>query len=126
MYKVEVKNRGGSEFLVKSEDGSITINSEGGAISPLDTLLSSLGACIGVYIKNYAKGAGITMDLFTVNLEAELSKNRGYYFKDINVSIDLNGSVIDDMKKKSLLEFVKNCPVHMTLQNEPSINIKIL
>jgi uncharacterized OsmC-like protein len=65
------------------------------------------------------------MDLFTVDVEADLVSDKGYRFKDIRVSIDLDGTVIDDIKKQSLLQFVKNCPVHNTLRDTPEIDIKI-
>lgn len=66
------------------------------------------------------------MDLFTVDVEAELVSDKGHRFKDIKVSIDLDGAMIDDIKKQSLVQFVKNCPVHNTLRNMPEIEIKVV
>lgn len=126
MYKVQVKNRGGSEVYVKSQSGEFTVDTDAKtAVAPLDTLLAALGSCMSFYIRKFAKSANIQMDLFTVDAEAELVSDKGYRFKDIRVSIDLNGSAIDDMKKQSLIQFVKNCPVHNTLRNMPEIDIKV-
>lgn len=126
MYKVQVKNRGGSEVYVKSQSGEFTVDTDAKtAVAPLDTLLAALGSCMSFYIRKFAKSANIQMDLFTVDAEAELVSDKGYRFKDIRVSIDLNGSAIDDIKKQSLIQFVKNCPVHNTLRNMPEIDIKV-
>lgn len=126
MYKVQVKNKGKSEVYVKSQSGEFTVDTDAKtAVAPLDTLLAALGSCMSFYIRKFAQSAGIQMDLFTLDVEAELVSDKGYRFKDIRVSIDLDGAVIDDMKKQSLVQFVKNCPVHNTLRNMPEIEIKI-
>jgi len=120
-YKVEVKNRGGMEFTAKSEHGEFRIDADGKAIEPLETLLAALGSCAGVYIRKYAQSANIQMDLFTIDLEAELAKGFPSYFKKIRMTIDLNGAVISDLQKNALLQFIKNCPVLNTLENEPAV-----
>ncbi len=127
MYKVQVKNRGGSEVHVRSSSGEFTVDTDAKtAVAPLDVLLGSLGSCISYFIRKFAKSANIQMDLFTLDLEAELVSDKGYRFKEIKVSIDLDGAVIDDAKKQSLVQFVKNCPVHNTLRNQPEIEIRVL
>ena len=125
-YKVEVKNKGGTQFFVKAEHGEFVVDSEGNGPAPLETLLAALGSCTGHYIRNFLKKANVDYAFFTVSVEADLAKDKGYYLKDINVAIDLNGAVIDDLKKDGLIEFVKNCPVHYTLKSSPNINLKIL
>lgn len=126
MYKVEVKNRGDSKFYAKSEHGEFVIDSDAKeAVAPLDVFLAALGSCMGGYIRRYAKNTNIPIDLFTITLEAELSKGTPTSFKDINVSIDLKGSV-EDMKKHSLEQFVQNCPTHSTIKGNPNINISIV
>lgn len=125
MYKVEIKNKGDGKFYAKSEHGEFVIDSEGkeGPTSP-DVLLAALGSCMGNYIRRYAKNTNTDIGMFTINLEADLSKSAPASLKDINVSIDLKGSV-DDIKKHSLQQFVQNCPVHGTLKGDPNINISI-
>lgn len=126
-YKVEVKNKGGSEFYVKSEHAEFTVDSDGGkGPAPLETLLAALGSCTGHYIRNFLTKANIDYAFFTVSVDSDLVKDKGFYLKDINISIDLNGAVIDDLKKESLIEFVKNCAVHNTLKASPNISLRIL
>lgn len=125
-YKVEVKNKGGTEYYATSEDGDFMMDGEGAAVSPLDAFLASLGACMGTYIKKYLKSLNVDYSYFKLDIQADLIKERDYSFKDINISLDLDGAILDDLKKHSLLEFIKNCPVHATLKSVPDINVKII
>ncbi len=125
-YGVEISNKGGSEFFVTSKDGAFTIDTEGKEITPLDSMLAALGACMGYYIRRFARTANIQLDMFSVKVESDLAKDKGYYFKNIAVDIDLKGALIDDVKKRALVEFVKNCPVHNTLKNNPDIDVTLL
>jgi uncharacterized OsmC-like protein len=125
MYKVEVAAKGGYRFTVKSKDAEIAVDAKGGAITPPDTLLASLGSCIGVYIRKYAEGAKLPIGEFSVTVESDLGSQTPYYFRRIAVSVDLKGAVLDDRRKKALVEFITNCPVHNTLTRTPEIAIDI-
>lgn len=126
-YKVEVKNKGGSEVYVKSASGQFTVDLDGKTgVTPLDALLGSLGSCMAYFIRKFAKSANIQMDMFKLDLEADLVSDNGYKFKKISVAIDTDGAVLDDAKKLSLEQFVKNCPTHNTLRSQPEIEIKVL
>lgn len=125
MYKVEVLHTGEYTFEAKANDCSFTIDAKGKAITPPDTLLASLGSCIGVYIRKYAQGAGIDFRNFKVTVEADFGKESPISFKVISVVIDLQGPILDDRRKKALLEFINNCPIHNTLKSAPRVEIKI-
>ena len=126
MYRVEVTNKDDSVFKVKSKDYEFVIDTEGKGITPPDTLLASLGGCIGVYLRRYLDGYKITAKEFNIILEADLSKESPISFRDINVSVNLKELQIDESNKKRLLEFIKNCPVHNTLKTNPYIEIKLI
>jgi uncharacterized OsmC-like protein len=126
IYQVEVKNKGGTEFYAKAKDGEFMVDTAGHAMAPLEVLLAALGSSTSYFIKKYAQSANIQLDMFIVNVEAEPAKEGGYYFKEIKVNIDLDGALIDDIKKDALLQFVKNCPVHMTLTSNPKIEHHLL
>lgn len=125
MYKVEIENKGDYFFKAKSGDYEIDIDPKGKAMSPLDVFLASLGSCVGVYIRKYFDGAKIPLGNFSVKLEAEFSRESPVCFRDINVAIDLKGFVLEEKRKKPLLDFVKNCPIHSTLKNTPEIKVDI-
>jgi len=125
MYEVEVVNKGKSAFYVRSKDCEFVIDVNGNGITPPDTLLASLGSCIGVYVRKYAEGAKLRLEKFKIKVSAEFSKEPPARFKVINVSIDLIDADLDERRKKALLEFIKNCPVHNTLKADPAIQISI-
>jgi len=126
MYKVKVSNSGTSTFNVESKDYKFIIDTKGGGITPPDTLLASMGSCIGVYIKKYSEGSNLGLVNFDIIVEAEFSKEPPICFKEISVSIDLKEIKLEERRKKALLEFIKNCPVHNTLINKPDVNLEII
>lgn len=52
MYHVDIENNADSSFTVKSRDYEFIIDTKGKGITPPDTLLASIGSCIGVYSRN--------------------------------------------------------------------------
>ena len=126
MYSVDISNKGDYLFSIKSKDYNFVIDIKGRGVTPPDTLLASIGSCIGVYIRKYAEGFGIKLKDFGINVEADFTKEPPAHFKNINVSVDLKGLEIGERRKDALIEFVKNCPVHNTLKANPDIEIKIL
>ncbi len=126
MYHVDIENTSDSSFTVKSRDYELIIDTHGKGITPPDTLLASIGSCIGVYIQKYAAGSKLDLNKFKISLDAEFDAEKPVRFKTINVSIDLNGITLDERRKKAFLDFIKNCPVHNTIKNNPDIEISIV
>jgi len=126
-YKVELIRKGDSFMNVKTKAGEFTIDLDGKEYpAPLEVLLASLGACMSFYIRKFINSLNIPFDIFKVQVDADLILEGGYKFKKINVSIDTDGAVLDDAKKLSLIQFVKNCPVHNTLRSQPEIEVNVL
>jgi len=125
MYHADINNAGGYSFSVKSKDYEFTVDIKGKGITPPDTLLASLGTCVGVYLRKYAEGAKLSLPEFSISVEADFHKEAPIYFRKINVNIDLKGTRLDDRRLKAMHEFVKNCPVHNTLKKNPEIEIEI-
>lgn len=125
MYHVDITNKGDSTFQVKSRDYELVVDTEGKGITPPDTLLASLGSCIGVYIMKYIQGTKLPIKGFAISVDAEFTKAKPICFKLINVVIDFKSQEFDQRRKQSLLEFIKNCPVHNTLEASPQVEINI-
>jgi uncharacterized OsmC-like protein len=89
-------------------------------MSPLEIFLASLGSCIGVYTVRYCQNANIDTAGLEIIVSSELGSNRPVRFEKINVRISLGQDI--GARKRSLLEFVKNCPVHNTLSGKPDID----
>ena len=127
MYSVEVTDRGGYLFNIRSGEYEFTVDAKasGEGITPPDTLLAALGSCIGVYIRKYAEGARLEIEGFKVTVKSDFCKEGPVSFKSIEVSIDMKDTGLDERRRKALLEFIKNCPVHNTLAGNPKIDIRI-
>lgn len=119
MYKVDISSKGDYLFNVKSKDYEFAIDIKGKGVTPPDALLASIGSCIGVYIRKYAEGARLDIRDVDISVQAEFTKEAPVRFSRIDVLIDLKGADIDDRRKAALLEFIKNCPVHNTVKNNP-------
>ena len=125
MYHVDITNSGDYSFKVKSKDYEFIIDVGGKGVTPPDTLLASIGSCLGVYVRKYAEGAKLALDEFGISVEADLSKEHPVCFRQINVRIDLKGAKFDDRRLNALREFIKNCPVHNTIKVNPEVKIGI-
>ena len=125
MYKVDVENSGDYSFNVKSKDYQFVVDTKGKGMTPPDTLLASLGSCVGVYMRKYFEGAKMAVPHFKVSVEGDLGKEAPYGFRAISVKIYMEGFSLDERRKKALLEFIKNCPIHNTLKANPTIDISI-
>lgn len=125
MNRVEVNNSGDTTFQIVTKEGSLTIGTEGKSITPLDDFLASLGSCIGFYIRLFCSKNSITLTKFKVVVQSQLTDERPYLFKEIDVAVTLGDTQLDGSLKEQLIEFTKNCPVHATLISSPKINIRV-
>ena len=126
MYRAEARHIKDFTFDVTSAGARVTIDAKGkDGITPPDALLAALTSCTGVYIHKYAEGAKLSLEGFSVTAEAEFCKEPPFSFKSIALAVDLKGAVLDERRKRALVEFIKNCPVHGTLKGNPEINITI-
>lgn len=126
MYHVDITNKGDSVFIARSKDAEFAIDTRGRGVTPPDTLLASLGSCVGVYIRKYFDGAKIPLGEFSINVDADFAKDPPISFREIRVAIDLKGAVLDERRRNALLGFIKNCPVHNTLEGKPGVDVRIL
>lgn len=68
----------------------------------------------------------LALSQFSINVEAEFSKEAPVAFRNIKISLDFKGLSLRPEQKNRLLEFIKNCPVHNTLENPPQIDIFVV
>jgi len=84
MYKVELKHIGEYAFSAKVGEQEILIDAKSQGLTPPALLLAALGSCIGVFSRKYAEGTKLELKDFTINVEAELSKEPPVSFREIN------------------------------------------
>jgi len=125
MYHVDINNAGEYFFKVKSKDYEFLADTKGKGVTPSEALLASLGTCIGVYVRKYAEGARLALPEFHISVDADFSKEEPVCFRKIEVRIDLKGVQLDERRLKAMHEFIKNCPVHNTLKQNPAVEINL-
>lgn len=125
MYHVDIANAGDYSFKVKTKGYEFIIDTKGKGAMPPEAFLASIGSCLGVYLRKYADGAKLALPGFDISVEAELSKEDPACFRRINVVIDFKGMQLDEQTLRSMREYLKKCPLHNTLTNNPEIEIKI-
>lgn len=130
MYQVKVDYL--SSFAYKAASGGYSVNvalpKEGRAadgITPPALLLASLGSCLAVYLEKYLTGGRIKFEKFSIDVASDICREAPGYLKDIGVKIDIQGAELDERRRKALVDFLRNCPVHNTLTNAPSIKIEV-
>lgn len=124
-YRATISGSGGYAFSVASEGHTFTIDPDGKGISPPAALLASLGSCIGVYLRKYEEGSKLDFGDFTVDVEGTFTPEKPVRFAKIAVAVRLGGQMLDDKRMQTLLAFIKNCPVHNTLEQVPVIDFNV-
>jgi len=126
MYRVDIINRGESDFTVKSKDYEFIVDTKGKGITPSDTFLAGLGTCIGIYVRKFCRASRLELRGFRIIVEAEYNEEPPICFKVINVSLDLKGLGLDEQGKNVVLHFIEKCPIHTTLKTNPQINFNLI
>jgi putative redox protein len=126
MYQVTITHKDDQRFVVSSKDYEFMIDTKGGGVTPPDALLASLGSCLGVYIRKYAESARLELNGFTMYVKAELTKEPPVRFASIDTVVDFKGAPLDERRKQSLMEFIRKCPVHNTIEGSPRVDVTFL
>lgn len=130
MYEVSIDYQGVFKYRAVSLDYKVEIGfpKEDGSINgitPPALLLASVGSCIAAYMERYLNAANMKFKDFSINVKSDICEDSPYYLKVIDIKVILNGIELDKRGEEELLEYVKNCPVHNTLINGPSVNIAL-
>lgn len=114
---------------LKIEDRGLSMitdqpKAEGGddeALTPVEMLVASLGACVGVMIAFHSKAKNIDITGMTLDVNYEKVQNP-YRVGKIDVKVNYPGET-DDRLKRVLERVAHTCAVHNTLTHPPEISI---
>lgn len=90
----------------------------------MEILVGTVGACIAVTTRAYAKRKNWPLEGISVELEMERFKREDYpaytgespYIHEIRERIQFEGPLTDDQRAR-LMSVSTKCPVHLTLEN---------
>lgn len=125
-----VKQAGGKKFTVEIRDHRVDTDmhrEDGGAdggMSPVEMLVASLAACVGMTIHTYCVTCGLPSEGISIDAVPTMAddpKRVGNVAMDVTLP---EGFPAD--RREAVLRFVKNCPVHNTLTHPPELDLDIV
>ena len=130
-YRTEIA--AGGQTLVADEPTSM--GGAGGAPTPYDLLLGSIGACTAMTLRMYADRKGWPLEEIVVHLrhsklhvadlvEDTSSDKPSGKIDQIEREIEVLGE-LDDEQRARLLEIANRCPVHRTLESDIRVVSKL-
>ena len=92
-------------------------------MTPPELLMASLGACIGVYVVEFAERHHLPHQGLTVDLDWERAEDPTRIAR-VKVQVRLPGEVSEDFRK-ALHRVAEQCLIHNTLRSGPEVTITI-
>ena len=119
-YRTEIKIR--NHTLIADE-----LISDGGADegpTPMEMMISTLGACIAVTTRAYAQRKGWPLEAISVDIDMKRIKREDYpaytgeapYVHEFREQIHFEGALTDEQKDR-LMQIAAKCPVRLTFEN---------
>ena len=127
--EVTVEHLGEVQFEIRARQHTIASDQpeqNGGfdeAMTPLELMLASLGACAGYYAAQYLRKKGLASEGTLVRVSAD-KKTGPARLDDFRVEIDLPVACGQE-HRKAVEDAVHHCPIHNTLEHPPKITIAI-
>jgi uncharacterized OsmC-like protein len=123
-YRASTENRGDSKHYATTRHGSFLMDTEGQGAHPVDTLLASLCACLGHYVRDYLRDHRLAGSGFSITADAGLADDK-VRLGDIHVVIDVKGEGLAGDHRSDLLRFVTQCKVYNSLKANSKIQIDL-
>jgi ribosomal protein S12 methylthiotransferase accessory factor len=116
--KVDAAYKG---FTIKT-DQPVTNGGEGSAPSPFDLFLASIGCCSGIYVLDFCKNRGISLEHVRVVQTMERD-DETHMVTTVALRIELPND-FPDKYKDSLIRAVDLCTVKKHIMNPPKFTIE--
>jgi len=119
---------GGTAFRMECRGHSVRIdqprdnNGEDSAMTPPELFASSLAACIGHYVANYCKQAGIDTDGLKVEADWGTS-DKPRRIGEMSFSVTLPN--VPENRRKAVERVASSCLLHATLEQPPHLSIEL-
>lgn len=89
--------------------------------SPMEFVLTGLGACTAITLRMYAEKKGLDIARITVSLEHRRSPEGNHQVERI---VSLEGTLSEEQRTR-LLEIANRCPTHLALQQPLEVTTRL-
>ncbi len=89
--------------------------------SPMEFVLTGLGACTAITLRMYAEKKGLDIARITVSLEHRRSPEGQHQVERI---VSLEGTLSEEQRAR-LLEIANRCPTHLALQQPLEVTTRL-
>ncbi|MGD2143510.1 MAG: OsmC family protein [Anaerolineae bacterium] len=114
MAKITSRHKGDQLFETELGNHVVSTDPRGAqGPAPLQVLVASLGACVGVLVADYCERSGISTDELSVDVEYDKASNP-YRLADFKVHINLPDGGVDG-RAAAIRRVAEHCPVHQTM-----------
>jgi uncharacterized OsmC-like protein len=122
-YTASVVNRGDATYEATTRDSTFLMGTGGPGANPIETLLASLCACIGHYVRDYLQTAMVTSMVASrapsaVGVAEALTANSSEIFV-------VDGADLDERQRAELLRSAEHCKIHNTLKAGCDVRIAV-
>ena len=128
MARLTASYQGGTVFEMECRGHSVRIDQpvdnggEDSAMTPPELFAASMAACIGHYVANYCKQAGIESDGLEVNADwATADKPRR--IGELSFKVALPN--LPESRRKAVERVASSCLLHATLEHPPQMKIEL-
>lgn len=115
MYQASIENKGDSKYYATVKDKNFEICSCANGANPVDTLLASLCACVGHYVREFLIKEKIDNNGFVIRAEGDRAKNKEA-LSEISLFLDLKKTTLDQNQYAKMLEYSEHCKIHRILK----------
>lgn len=118
-----MNNRCISVSVTVPAEGVVRVDGGESGAAPFELLATALARCAAETVRDYAREQGWPLEQVMVEVEHEKGPVEGRHgLVDIfRKTVDIRGDDLTEGQHERLLEAAARCPVHRTLESDPSI-----
>jgi putative redox protein len=128
MPEIVAEHLSGVAFRVTHRGHSIVMdqpvenNGEDSGMTPPELFASSLAGCVGYYVANYCKQAGLSTDGLLVSCVWD-TVDKPKRINPIHLSVALPG--LPEKRRRAVERVAQTCLLHATLTQQPDVKISV-
>ena len=103
-------------------DQPVENGGEDSGLTPPELFASSLAGCVGYYVANYCKQAGLSTDGLQVSCDWATA-DKPKRLDPIHLSVELPG--LPEKRRKAVERVAQSCLLHATLMYQPDAKISL-